>query len=1378
MAAIDAQQLMIVINGDARPFKRAMREMKAEATSLKSQLATVNKLIQFNPGSLTLLTRRQQLLNASLAQTATQLRELQRMNSTYASRAAQLTEAERRQWQMVQRQLGEAELRYAQLRAQAIQYGTAASAAHMRVTAAARGVQASLAKISTAFLGISAVTALVGALALKASVEFESSFAGVRKTIIATKAEYEQLARSARDLALVKPVSVNDINRIMELGGQLNIAKQHLTEFTSVMADLSVSTNMGIEDGALDLARFMNIVNMAQADVDRLGATIVDLGNNSATTEADIMLMAMRIAGAGRNIGLSAQNVLALATSLSSVGIQAEMGGNAIATILNRIDKAVALDSDTLATWASVAGMTSEEFKHNWETNVEDTVVRIIKGMGEYREEGNNINVLLKDLNISYMRQIDTMQRLSRSGTLLEQNFIRANTAWSNNTALIRESTQRYSTAESKVKMMGNALYEAGITIGNEILPYFSDLVVGITGAIHAFAQMDSGTKSTIITLGGIATMTGVVIKAIEKVAGGIGFMSEKLAQFKTWVTLTTESGYKFTAMEVAQATSMSKGAAAAQREALAQAAAARVKAASLRAAAQNAAAHGAEAYASRLNAMASGQEAIAQEASTVATSLNSAASVDNAAKKSLLSAVTKILTADNWALAAALGITNGQLLAFIAAGVGIAALGFAIASALDPMNQLTNTSRKMSEEVDAAKAKYEELKTTQGEHAEATIKAKQAYEELDLEFKENSQTLKEYQQDIHNVIQASKELTQEVRDANSEADTSAGKILNLVDDIERLKSATSDEDKLELATAIQALNGEVEGLDLTMYDAINNTAEYSVQLDKAAEAANSIRADNAYEQFGTMRAEVNELNGELEKMRENYSWLNDETAAQMVDPANAANVSANNYAAASQYMQLKDQITERESLMEEEIKLFQDTATKAKAYETALRYAADANVDQADALKFVSEQFGVYVDEAGLAEYQTKKDTEALAETNENIEKMTTDLMGLMGANAGFAQAMVDDGMSLEWLSGYLVNAGVTFEDFKKAIEGATEAGQNLYESLNEDADVSIAKVIENLEANKRYMDDYAKNVETLYNYADQQGNETWKAFLGSLSASSEQDAALVAQLAANPEMLGQVADLWYQAGESSGRAVVAGIGATSDEAQAALDQYRQGIQRSIEQTATSVETSTNKMEQAAKRAGTNIEFATNHATATTAANVAKMVLSLQKTDQSDKSYKWGADTMNNYIRGITDRVPVLIAAVDAAALAVSLRLGHSIAKEGPLHNGGRGEIEWGEHMVDNLIRGMKNREEMLGQQAESMARVISGPLSSITVSPDWNASYATRRAAVAAANAGGDTYSVSIDGVTVNDTPAIQQAVLALVDAARVSAEARRRA
>lgn len=64
--------------------------------------------------------------------------------------------------------------------------------------------------------------------------------------------------------------------------------------FTRVMIDMGNSTNLTAEEAATSLAKFTNITGLSNSQVGRLGATVVDLGNNMATTERDIVEMGLR----------------------------------------------------------------------------------------------------------------------------------------------------------------------------------------------------------------------------------------------------------------------------------------------------------------------------------------------------------------------------------------------------------------------------------------------------------------------------------------------------------------------------------------------------------------------------------------------------------------------------------------------------------------------------------------------------------------------------------------------------------------------------------------------------------------------------------------------------------------------------------------------------------------------------------------------------------------------------------------------------------------------------------------------------------------------------------------------------------------------------
>ena len=228
-------------------------------------------------------------------------------------------------------------------------------------------------------------TATVGALALAATaaVAWESQWTGVLKTVNGTDAELGALEESLREMARTLPASHQEIAAVAEAAGQLGVQTPNVAAFTRVMVDLGETTNLSADEAATALAQLMNVMQTSAGDVDNLGAAVVALGNNGASTERDIVLMAQRIAGAGKIVGLSEGEVLGLANALASVGIEVEAGGTAISTIMTDMAKAVSTGSDDLARFASVAGMSAAEFSRAFEADPASAFASFVEGLGD-----------------------------------------------------------------------------------------------------------------------------------------------------------------------------------------------------------------------------------------------------------------------------------------------------------------------------------------------------------------------------------------------------------------------------------------------------------------------------------------------------------------------------------------------------------------------------------------------------------------------------------------------------------------------------------------------------------------------------------------------------------------------------------------------------------------------------------------------------------------------------------------------------------------------------------------------------------------------------------------------------------------------------------
>lgn len=283
---------------------------------------------------------------------------------------------------------------------------------------------------------------------VKLANEYESAFAGVRKTVDWTAKDFAQLDNSLKKMSKEIPMTYKDLAGIMELWWQLGVQTKDLDKFTKSVAQLWTATNLTSENAAQMLAQFANITKMDLNDIDRLWSVIVDLWNNFATTESDIVNFAQRIAGAWEIAGISQQNIMAIATAFSSVGIEAEAWWTAVQKVLLDMNSAVNTWGDQLEKYAKIIWKTTDEFKKLYQEHPEQVFVEFVKALQNSWQEAQN---LLDELGLSDQRLVRGFLSLSQNADILTDAINRSNQAWSDNVALSEEAEKRYATTESQI---------------------------------------------------------------------------------------------------------------------------------------------------------------------------------------------------------------------------------------------------------------------------------------------------------------------------------------------------------------------------------------------------------------------------------------------------------------------------------------------------------------------------------------------------------------------------------------------------------------------------------------------------------------------------------------------------------------------------------------------------------------------------------------------------------------------------------------------------------------------------------------------------------------------------------------------------------------
>jgi TP901 family phage tail tape measure protein len=1002
----------------------------------------------------------------------------------------------------------------------------------------------------------------VGAFSIKAAIDFESSFAGVRKTTEATETEFKQLAQDAKDMSETKVVSANQINDIMALGSQLGIYKGNLTSFASTIADLDVATNMNAEEAATQIAQYANITKMAQTDTDRFGSTIVELGNNMATTESDIMAFAMRIAGAGSQVGMTDAEILALSASLASVGISAEAGGTAISTIMSQIDKDVAQNSASLQTWAQAAGMSASDFSKAWNENAVGTLQKLLAGMESATASGGNMNLMLDELGVSSLRQTDVMKRMSSASELLGNSLDLANGAWQSNSALTKEAAARYMTTESQMAMLQNKMTNVASTLGGPLLGSVNAIIDGaepfiavLKDAATSFATMDEGQRNAIIGAALFAASLGPIAMAGSKL-----------------LTVTHGMAEGYNALKAAQAAAQAAQAAelAMKQEAnVAALADLATKKQTTSMLAFNSEEHYRNTQAVIANMQANVARMNAERASAGTTGVNAAATAADTTAKVADAGATGVLTVAQHALNAAMkanpvGMVLTGVLLLVSA---YAALSFAMSDNKKKTEKLTQASLKQKAVVDASRKSYDEAVKKHGEFSDAADSAKAALDRETEAFEASKESVEAANKRIRETIDSYGEFAEKLSETEDAAHSQVGALGTIRDSITELSKASdgSAESQAAIAVQITALEELYPGIS-GMLDA--NTLATDANSEAGQKMIATLNGLVEAERNRILQTDAQERYTELVKqsaplLKAQADAYEELTAREAEYTASTLTADTATRMAASSHYRQSIELDKAQGLYDEATSAVEANARAMKeASDDAAAYAIRQNNVAAAAkevtkgqkdLTAAAKEFGVTEEEV-TAEIARAENEQAVAViTAKNA--MTDAIDDYISKNSSFSRAMQAAGLDSETLANRLTAVGLSLDDVTANVMTAADAVEAGMKKMEMSTEVSAQSMIENMNSNTAFMTEYGNNLSVLMANA---GTDAQRELISAIQAMDPaQGAAIAAQLAADinagvdsQNLFNGMAESMQAEMEASSRTALEGAGVTIAEA------------------------------------------------------------------------------------------------------------------------------------------------------------------------------------------------------------------------------------
>ncbi len=569
--------LTVQFEGDSTKLTAALSSIGAESRKAQRDLRGVQSALKFNPRSAQLLGEAVKATRTQVEQTTKRIQTLKQAQKEAAKEQEKLANAttddaeEKKKNEARTQELAAAQERLARELAKAeanlrrdqkaLMEASVAATGFGKASSALSDFSSKAGKVSNRLTetGGSLTRSLTMPLAAfavasgKVAIDVDTSLTGVRKTVDMTEQGYQKLKQGAIELSKTQPVNPQSILDMEALGAQLGWTNENLQDFSMTVNGLEISTDMGAEQAATNLAQFANVTNMAQGAASNYASAIVDLGNHLATTESKISDMSLNMASAGAQAGMSQADILGVAAAAASLGLEAQSGGSAFSRTINKIGTAVSTNSPKVEQWAELAGMSAEKFKSAWKSDVTGTFERVIAGMGNVSKQGGDLNVTLDELGITEIRQSDFLRRMAGNSDLLSDAISRSNSAWNENSALGHEVENRNQSLAAKFEILKNRVTAVAVDVGGPLVDAAlsavdaaQPLIQGVESAAKAFASMSKEEQISILkhialaaAAGPAISLAGKAVGAVGAVSGGLSAAARVLGTFKVGLTAT-----------------------------------------------------------------------------------------------------------------------------------------------------------------------------------------------------------------------------------------------------------------------------------------------------------------------------------------------------------------------------------------------------------------------------------------------------------------------------------------------------------------------------------------------------------------------------------------------------------------------------------------------------------------------------------------------------------------------------------------------------------------------------------------------------------------------------------------------------------------------
>lgn len=284
---------------------------------------------------------------------------------------------------------------------------------------------------------------------------------------------YETMVDSLKDLSTQIPYTFEDLTRLAAAAGQSGKSFEDLTQtdFLKDVAMWGTAMDISADQAGNWAAKWEQSFNMNHDQVMEIADVINYLGNNYATTAAEIAESVNEAASMGQITGVDPKATAAIAASMQAMGVSADVTGTTVKRIYTNINKGSMATAKQQQAFARL-GMTAEGVAKAMQVDGTGTLLNIFEAIGKLPGEQK-----LSTLNALFGQwAIEGGAKVTQNLDLLKEMLAAVNdpSAWTG--SMEHEFIIKATTPEAISTMLGSAVQALKADVGEAFLPAYKAL--------------------------------------------------------------------------------------------------------------------------------------------------------------------------------------------------------------------------------------------------------------------------------------------------------------------------------------------------------------------------------------------------------------------------------------------------------------------------------------------------------------------------------------------------------------------------------------------------------------------------------------------------------------------------------------------------------------------------------------------------------------------------------------------------------------------------------------------------------------------------------------------------------------------------------------